>query len=150
MKLYLVQHGLSLPEEKDPQRQLSEEGKEVVGKVAKFLKAKNIKVDHIWHSKKMRSVQTAQIIADSISHITIDERNDLNPMDSVDKFPNEFQKLNKDLMIVGHLPFLQKLASLLLTGSDNLESISFKYSGVICLECQERWKIGWFLTPDLV
>ena len=150
MRLYLVQHGLSLPEEKDPQRSLSEEGKEDVCKVAKFLKAKNIKVDYIWHSKKIRSVQTAQIIAKVFSYTKIDERNDLNPMEPVDKFPGELQGLNKDLMIVGHLPFLQKLASLLLTGSDKLELISFKYSGVVCLEYQEKWKIAWFLTPDLV
>ena len=53
-------------------------------------------------------------------------------------------------MLIGHLPFLQRLASLLLTGSDSLELISFTYSAVVCLEYTEKWEIAWFLTPDLI
>ena len=126
MRLYLIRHGISLPEEKDPEKSLSQEGKEQTQKIAEFLKTKSVKVDAIWHSPKLRAIQTAQIISKSIFCPEIQERDDLNPLDSVEKFPEEIQSLNKDFMIVGHLPFLQKLASLLLSGSEKNQFISYR------------------------
>ncbi|MCX6354986.1 MAG: phosphohistidine phosphatase SixA [Candidatus Aureabacteria bacterium] len=150
MKLYLVQHGLAVPAEKDPERSLSEEGKADVRRMAAHLKAKKIKADFIWHSGKRRAVQTAEIMGSYITHLTVEERDDVNPADPVAPFPDRIQELNRDLMLIGHLPFLQRLASLLLAGSDSLELISFTYSGVMCLEYTEKWEIAWFLTPDLI
>jgi phosphohistidine phosphatase len=150
MKLYLVQHGLALSEEKDPERSLSEEGKENVRTMAAHLHALRITAGLIWHSGKARSVQTAQIFAASIPHHRIEERNDIHPMDPVEKFPAKIETMKNDLMIVGHLPFLQRLASRLLTGSDNFELVGFRYAGVACLEHAEQWKIAWFMTPDLI
>ncbi len=150
MRLYLIQHGLSLPEEKDPEKPLSPEGKEQTQKIAEFLKTKSLKVDSIWHSPKSRAIQTAEIISNSIFCSEIRERNDLNPLDPVEKFPDEIKSLNKNLMIVGHLPFFQKLASLLLSGSETNQFISFKNSGVVCLESTNIWKIVWMITPELI
>lgn len=150
MKLYLIQHGIALPEEKDPEKPLSPEGKEETQRTAEFLKTKNIKADAVWHSPKLRAIQTAQIVADSISCSEIKERADLNPLDSVENFPQEIKSLNKNLMIIGHLPFLQKLASLLLSGSEINQFISFKNSGVVCLEYTDAWKIAWMVTPTLL
>ena len=150
MRLYLIRHGISLPEEKDPEKSLSQEGKEQTQKIAEFLKTKSVKVDAIWHSPKLRAIQTAQIISKSIFCPEIQERNDLNPLDSVEKFPEEIQSLSKDLMIVGHLPFLQKLASLLLSGSETNQFISYKNSGAVCLEYTDTWKIAWMVTPELM
>ena len=150
MRLYLIRHGISLPEEKDPEKSLSQEGKEQTQKIAEFLKTKSVKVDAIWHSPKLRAIQTAQIISKSIFCPEIQERNDLNPLDSVEKFPEEIQSLNKDLMIVGHLPFLQKLASLLLSGSETNQFISYNNSGAVCLEHTDTWKIAWMVTPELM
>jgi len=150
MKLYLIQHGISLPEEKDPEKSLSLEGKEETQRTAEFLKTKNIKADAVWHSPKLRTIQTAEIVANSILCSEIKERNDLNPLDSVENFPEEIKPLNKNLMIIGHMPFLQKLASLLLSGSETNQLISFKNSGVICLEYTDTWKIAWMVTPFLL
>jgi phosphohistidine phosphatase len=150
MKLYLVQHGLSLPEEQDPQKPLSREGKKQTLKIADFLKKRKIAVDCLWHSTKLRAIQTAQIISKSIKCSEIQERDDLNPLDPVDKFPEKIESLNKDLMIVGHLPFLQKLVSLLLSGAETNEFVAFENSGVICLEYAGVWKIAWMITPELI
>lgn len=150
MRLYLIQHGLSLPEEKDPERPLSSEGKEQTQKIAEFLKAKSVEVDSLWHSPKLRAIQTAQIITKSIFCPEIQERNDLNPLDSVEKFPEEIKSLSKNLMIVGHLPFLQKLASLILSGLETNQFVSFKNSGVVCLEYTDTWKIVWMVTPVMI
>lgn len=150
MKLFLIQHGIALPEEKDPGKSLSPEGKDQTQQAAEFLKEKNIDVDAVWHSPKQRAAQTAQIIVNSILCSEIQERNDLNPLDSVENFPKEIKSSNKNLMIIGHLPFLQKLASLLLSGSETNQFISFKNSGIISLECTDSWRISWMVTPELL
>jgi phosphohistidine phosphatase len=150
MKLYLIQHGISLPEEKDPEKSLSPEGKDETQQTAEFLKSKNIEVDAVWHSPKQRAAQTAQIIINSIFCSEIQERDDLNPLDSVENFPEEIKSSNKNLMIIGHLPFLQKLASLFLSGSETNQFISFRNSGVVCLEYTDTWKIYWMVTPFLL
>jgi len=55
-------------------------------------------------------------------------------------------------MLVGHLPHLKKLASLLLTGRDDLEIVKFRYGGVVCLERRENglWSILWIIRPDIL
>jgi len=150
MKLYLVQHGLALPEEKDPKRPLSLEGRNETEKMANFLKLKNIHIACLWHSAKTRALETAEIILKAISCPQIRQRNDLNPLDPVEKLPQQILSLDKDLMIVGHLPHLEKLASLLLAGSESSEIISFKNSGVVCLEYSERWRLSWMIISDII
>ncbi len=149
MKLYLMQHGQALSESEDPQRALSQKGKEETQKIADSLKNKGLSPNSIWHSKKLRARQTAEIISLAISCKNTRERDDLNPDDPVAKFTSEIGMMNKDIMIVGHLPFLSKLASLFLTGSEDLRPVSFTYSGILCLERKEKWQVAWFLTPEL-
>lgn len=150
MKIYLVQHGLSLPEEVDPEKALSPKGREQSRKMAEFLKEKNIRVDCIWHSPKKRAIQTAHIMAEILPCPVTQERKNLNPLDPVGNLPKEIEPLNKDLMIVGHLPFVQKLASLLLSGAEDKELISVRNSGVICLERTDSWKVLWTVIPELL
>ncbi len=150
MKAYLVQHGLSMPEEMDPERALSPEGNKQSRNMAEFLGEKNIRVDSIWHSPKKRAVQTAHIMAEILGYPETQERTDLNPLDPVGNLPGEIKSLNLDLMIVGHLPFLQKLASLLLSGVEENLFISFRNSGVICLEYTDAWKLLWTVVPELL
>ncbi len=150
MKLYLVQHGLSMSGEVDPEKSLSPEGESESRKIAAFLKEKNIRVDLVWHSPKKRAVQTARIMTEMISSPETQERKDLNPMDPVGNFPGEIEALNKDLMLVGHLPFVQKLAALLLSGVEEKELISVRNSGVVCLEHTDSWKVLWAVIPELL
>lgn len=150
MKLYLIQHGKALSEENDPKRPLSTEGKEETERIAQFLKSKNITVDMIWHSSKLRAIQTAQIIAKHISPKEVNERDDLNPKDPVDKLKPLIQSSEKEVMIVGHLPFLQKLCSHLLVNAENVDIISFRFSGVVCLDYQDNWKIQYMMIPEFL
>jgi len=70
MRLYLIQHGIALPESEDPQKGLSDKGVVQTQKMAEFLRRQDTKVNLIWHSKKLRAVQTAQIFS---QHITAAE-----------------------------------------------------------------------------
>jgi phosphohistidine phosphatase len=148
MKVYLIQHGLALPKDKDPERTLSVQGEAQTRRTAEYLMSRSINVDAIWHSTKLRAVQTAKIIAEVLAYGKIQARDDMNPLDNVEKFPEEILASNKDIMIIGHLPFLQKLAGHLLTGSEESEIIAFKNSGVVSLDYDEKWKIDWLVTPE--
>lgn len=148
MKLYLIQHGLALPKEKNPERPLSTQGEAQTQRAAEYLKSRSIKVDAIWHSKKPRAIQTAEIIAEAIAYGKIQARDDLNPKDSLKKLPEEISASKMDIMIIGHLPHLQKLAGLLLTGSEESDIIAFRNSGVLSLDYDEKWQIDWLVSPE--
>ena len=148
MKLYVIQHGLAFPKEKDPERPLSVQGKAQTQRTADYLKSRSIEVDTIWHSTKLRAVQTAEIIAEALSCRKIQARNDMNPNDEVKKFPKEILASKLDFMMVGHLPFLQKLVGQLLTGSEQSDIVVFKNSGVLCLDYDENWQIDWLVSVE--
>jgi phosphohistidine phosphatase len=55
-------------------------------------------------------------------------------------------------MIVGHLPFLGKLVSLFVTGSEANEIVEFHFGCVVCIERHDsgKWKIAWMVAPALL
>ena len=55
-------------------------------------------------------------------------------------------------MIVGHLPFLGRLAALLLTGNADKEVVAFQFGCVVCLNGDDevRWKLEWMMVPKLL
>jgi phosphohistidine phosphatase len=61
MALFLVQHGKSLPKEKDPDRGLSRQGIEETRAMAGVAQKQNVQVSRIIHSGKKRALQTAEI-----------------------------------------------------------------------------------------
>ena len=150
MKLYLVQHGKAVDEKINPVRPLSNEGKAETERIANFLKQKEIIPEVIWHSQKLRAKQTAEIVANILNVSNLRECTGLNPNDSVIPVRDEIEVMDRDLMIVGHLPFLAKLCSLLITGNAERYIVEFKYSGVLCLDSEGGWKIYWYLPPDFI
>lgn len=153
MKLYLVQHGESVPEEIDPKRPLTENGRADVSKAARFLKDAEVQINIIWHSTKLRAEQTAELISEVIKPSRgVEERIGLAPNDPVDKIKDELLKEENDLMIVGHLPFLWKLISLILLGNGSYNIISFRQGGVVCLEKKPEgnWFLIWAIVPELI
>jgi phosphohistidine phosphatase len=55
-------------------------------------------------------------------------------------------------MIVGHLPFLGKLAALLVADNEETDIVAFKFGCVVCLERTEDgpWKLAWMIVPALL
>lgn len=149
-KLYLVQHGKALSEDINPKRPLSEEGREDVERIANFLKGR-ISLDVIWHSEKLRAKETAQILAEYLlPKEGLKELKGLSPLDPVESLPRKIIGERKNIMIVSHLPFLQKLCSLILTGSENYNLVNFSQAGCVYLEEREKtFGICWIITPEL-
>ncbi len=148
--VYLIQHGKSLPKEVDPERKLSDEGIAETARIAKFLKSAGVKIDRIIHSDKLRAKMTAEIIAKELGISNISEEPGLAPLDDPTPWANKLNEVEDNVMIVGHLPHLSKLTSMLL--NIPTEVVSFRYSGVLCLEKLESgvWRIKWYVTPDII
>ena len=66
MRAYLVQHGKANSADEDPNRGLSDEGRDEVTRIAEFLAALRISVSLIQHSGKARAEETAHLLADAI------------------------------------------------------------------------------------
>lgn len=148
MKLYLVQHGQAMAKEENPDRPLTDKGKIDVEKVARLLQNSGIKADKIIHSGKTRAEQTARIFSEG----PIIQREGIAPNDPIEDMHKELLEAQEDIMIVGHLPYLGKLASALLTGSQYPCIAAFQQGGVLCLQRKEdkSWHIVFMVTPYIL
>ena len=152
MKLYLMQHGEAKTKEENPERPLTERGKGDVEGVTAFITHARIQIDQIRHSGKRRAEDTANIVA---RHLRAQEAvvavSDMNPNDDVEPLAEALYSEKQSVMLVGHLPFLGRLASYLLTGNAEQTLIQFHMGGIVCLERQEEnWIIRWMVVPALI
>jgi len=153
MKLYLVQHGEAFDEAENPARSLTDKGRQDVNKVAKVLRSSGVELKVIEHSGKLRAKETAEIIAETLGvEKIVRERRGLFPKDPVDRWSKDLTFRNGDIMLVGHLPFMSKLAGMLLNGDEMSEPIRFRYSCIACFEKNDlnRWTLNWVIIPDLI
>ena len=153
MELYLVRHGTAKAESEDPRRGLTEKGKQTVERMADFLAGLRISLHRIDHSEKLRARQTAEILAVRLHPAEgIREVSGLAPNDDVEPLCHELESESKNLMLVGHLPFLSLLVSRLLGVSTNKLLVEFETAGVVRLDRMGRgpWVIRWVLTPAVL
>ncbi len=152
MALYLVQHGRSLPKDQDPQKGLSQEGVAETEHIAQVAKGYGIRVSKITHSGKTRARQTAEIFEAALKPPEeIHERSGLNPMDDVTVFADTIDSTEAG-MLVGHLPFMERLTAYLITGSFEKPVFKFQNSGIVCLDkdpVTQSWIIKWTLMPHI-
>ena len=147
-KLYFVQHGLAVNKTEDSDRPLSSAGIKQTQNIAKQLLTSNILISSIFHSGKLRAIQTAEIIASTLNIKTVSPTDYLSPNDDITLIK---QHLNVDnALYVGHLPHLEKLVSSLVTGKESHNVIKFQNSATVCLEKNDSlFHILWYLTPLL-
>lgn len=152
MALFLVQHGKSLPKDVDPDRGLSDEGVLEVKQIAKVAKEYEVCVSGINHSGKTRTRMTAEIFASALDPKNgIQQVDGIAPMDDVVAFAKTI-KTNENNMFVGHLPFMERLTSYLITGSQDTPVFKFQNGGIVCIEKYpetESWAIKWSLMPKI-
>ncbi len=154
MTLYLVRHAQALSKYEDPQRPLSDQGRADIRKVAAFLGARGmVQVRRILHSGKLRARQTAEALAERLKATgSVSETDGLAPLDDPTVWAGCLADTDEDLMLVGHLPHMSKLAALLITGGADQPVVMFKPGGVVCLERDDegRWSLRWMVVPELL
>jgi len=63
----------------------------------------------------------------------------------------EIEGTEEDIMLVGHMPFMNKLASRLLSGNPEADCVQFQQGGVLMLERSEgQWRVGWMVIPAIL
>jgi phosphohistidine phosphatase len=154
MDLYLMQHGEAVPAEADPDRPLTTEGRAHVVAVSAHAAACGVRVDRIRHSGKTRAAQTAQILAEALGCADVAAVGGLKPNDDV--VAAGLALVDRDapgsLGIVGHLPFLDRLASLLVAGNPEAHVVAFRNGGLVHLvprAAGSGYAVARVLTPDL-
>ena len=149
MRLYLVQHGRAVDEAEDPARPLSADGRREVESVASIARHFALPVARIVHSGKLRARQTAEIFATALAPAGgVVERSGLAPRDDVRAFARD--GLEDTLMVVGHLPFLERLAGLLLVDDAERRLFRMQNGGILALERgDDAWLIRWAVMPTL-
>lgn len=152
MPVYLVQHGLSRPKEEDPERSLSDKGEEEVRLIGGVAQNYRVAVKTIFHSGKKRAEQTAGIFSELLTPSGgCHKRDGLAPMDDVKAVADKLQP-DSGLMLVGHLPFMEKLLSVLVTGEEVFTPFKFQNGGIVCVDKGEddnHWHVKWALMPNV-
>lgn len=154
MNLYLVQHAEARSKQEDPERSLSEQGQVNINKVAAFVaRHASIQVRQIVHSGKTRARQTAEALANALpSAKGTGAVEGLAPLDDSAIWAERLAATDEDMMLVGHLPHLSKLAALLVCGDQSKKVVDFQMGGVVCLVRDEEgiWSVRWIVTPQIV
>jgi phosphohistidine phosphatase len=153
MLLYLVQHGEAKREEEDPARPLSAKGIEDVKKAASCISRLNIEVEEVLHSGKVRAKQTAELLSSNLRIAKgVSQTDGLAPLDAPGLWAERLKHKKNSLMLVGHLPHLGKLSSLLLSGDKEKNIIAFRMGGIVCLKRDDAgmWSLQWIITPEIL
>ena len=151
MRIYLAQHGLAEDESIDSTRPLSAQGREDVARVAGFLSLfEKPRPSRVLHSGKLRAEQTAAMFAEGWGNLAVESAPDLDPNADPSVWSAHLASMNSDMMLVGHLPHLQRLAAMLLTGDVERKPVHFRNGGVVCLERDKNvWSVCWHINPTL-
>jgi len=150
MEFYLARHGEARLEAEDPLRPLSSRGREEVARVAQAAVTKGAEVFAILHSDKLRAKQTAEILARYLCPPGgVSQIGGLAPNDDPMISKAEIETAENSVMLVGHLPHLGRLASLLVRGDANRDPWNLPAGGILCLQVKDaKWQAKWTLSPD--
>ena len=147
MILYLVHHGDAVAPDVDSQRPLTGTGRMNVDLLAKNAAARGVKPAVIWHSGKLRARQTAEAFLRACNPLAEFEAiRGLQPTDPPEWIKDVVTGETRDVMLVGHMPNLPRVLTLLLTGGES-PAMDFPLHGLVALEQDEdRWVERWRLT----
>jgi phosphohistidine phosphatase len=152
VRCYLVRHGDALSAHVDPQRPLSARGRAEVAELARLALCREVEVVELRHSGILRAQETAEILAGYLKppggvHPTAG----LLPEDDPEIAKAELEAADQPILLVGHLPYLSRLAALLVKG-DAARSIG-EFSPATMLCCTKTgagWRIEWRIAPSRV
>ncbi len=144
MNLYLLRHGIavdpSVPDfANDAERPLTPKGKRRLLQIAGAMAALKISFDVILSSPYVRAAETAAIVARSLKRrkqlkFTDDLMPGGNPKMLI-QLINDLRPRPKNILLVGHEPYLSKLIALLTAGNTNME-IDLKKGSLCKLEAE--------------
>jgi phosphohistidine phosphatase len=152
MKLYLIQHAQAKTKQEDPNRGLTDEGKNTIQKTARFFCKIKPEITEIRYSTKLRAKETAELLAGALNKTgLLKVYEGMTPKDPVEPLVHELRTAVRSLVIVGHLPYLSKLASELLCQDQTIRPVVFYNAGIVCLlKTDDHWQVDWLIQPWLL
>ncbi|MEO7402632.1 MAG: histidine phosphatase family protein [Burkholderiales bacterium] len=138
MKIYFIHHAEALTAEENPRRPINTKGREQATRLGTRLRALGVSPTRILHSDKLWTIETAQCIA---AQLGIAERAKqaaypINTEDPIAPFIAEIATTQGDLMMCGHVEFLIRAASHLVSGDETTRVVEFKPGNgtMVCIE----------------
>jgi phosphohistidine phosphatase len=123
-----------------------------VERIAGVAQGYGVRVRTIQHSGRKRAWQTAELFAAALKpEQGVEARSGMNPLDEVALIAGDLRSA-ADLMLVGHLPFMERLTSYLIIGSVEKLVFKFQNGGIVCLDQDQDerlWFIKWSLMPKI-
>jgi phosphohistidine phosphatase len=151
MKIYLVRHGQAVAPQVDSAKPLSDEGRSEIEHVARTLKNMNVQVGTIYHSGKLRAEESAMILAEALGPVKEKAISGLAPNDEPQEVLQMIEAGEEDLMLVGHLPMLDKLLHELVKPEEKEEIPKFGTGTLVAVErVDDGWQIFRALGPHMI
>ena len=150
MRLYIARHGEAKAKDEDPDRPLTRDGERAVRAVAGRLAPLSLELGGVRHSGKTRARQTAELLAERLGRAPAPEVHEgLGADEPVGPVRHEIEAADGDLLLVSHIPFVEKLTAALLTGREE-PVLDFAAGALACLENgSEGWRLVWMLAPEV-
>jgi len=151
MRLYIVQHGDSVPKDIDPDRPLSNRGRADIQRLTEWLSSQDVQIAQILHSGKTRARETAEILRLLLkSRRQMHQREGLAPNDSPEAFLNQLRDPEKDTLVASHMPFVARAVSQALTGAPDRQLVEFVPGSVAGIERGDgaSWRLFMFAQPE--
>jgi phosphohistidine phosphatase len=148
VRCYLVRHGDALAAHIDAQRPLSARGREQVTELARLALGREVQVAEIRHSGILRAQQTAEILAGYLTPARgVCQSAGLLPEDDPEIGKAELDAADRSIMLVGHLPHMNRLAALLVKSAAP-STIEFTPATMLCCsKVGALWQIEWRMAP---
>jgi phosphohistidine phosphatase len=149
--LLLVHHGDAVGPDVDPMRPLSSAGLSASTALAEAAAARGVRPDVIWHSGKVRAKQTAQLFWRACNPLAAFEAvHGLQPGDPPRWMRDRLLAETRSILVVGHMPHLPGLLSLLRGERGDSAALDFPAHGCVALEAEgEVWREIWRLANVL-
>jgi phosphohistidine phosphatase len=112
-------------------------------------KERNVEIAAIHHSGILRARQTAEILGKHLAPpLGVAQRSGLLPEDDPAIMKAQLDSDDSPVMLVGHLPYMNRLAGLLVVADPNRVVAAFSTATMVCCSGGGgQWKIVWKLTP---
>jgi len=158
LRLYLVRHAIAAAASagmSDADRKLTEEGGRRMLRAARGLRRIGVVPDRLVASPLRRATETAAILArELVPGLKVEVEASLAPGCEPAEVVRwlDAARQGSAIVLVGHQPGMERLASFLLTGSSEAVPLSFKKGSVASLHLRAGRSPGsaeleWFLTP---